>query len=104
QTCRRRRTIWVAPAPARSRARLPRPTRGPSVELEAPPAPALGAPPGMTAAGSAVAATLAATTGVVRILAAGVAAAGVVAAGAALGVTAVEASDASRASMLLDAV
>jgi hypothetical protein len=66
----------------------------------------------MTAAGSAVAATLAATTGVVLVVAAGVVAAGVVAggvvvvvdSGAALGVTAVEASDASEVPMVLDAV
>lgn len=77
------------------------------MELEAPPAPVLGAPTGMTAAGSAVAATLAATTGVVVVAAAGVVAAGVVVvvdSGAALGVTAVEASDASEVPTLLDAV
>ena len=57
----------------------------------------------MTAAGSAAAATLAATAGVVLVAVAGVV---VVVAdnGAAPGVTAVEAVDASEVPMLLDAV
>ena len=35
-------------APAKSRAKPPRPTRGLSLDWEAPPAPVLGAPTGMT--------------------------------------------------------
>src|SRR5665647_524044 len=47
-TRRRRRMAGTIAAPAKSRARPPKPIRGLSPEVEAPPAPVLGAPTGTT--------------------------------------------------------